>query len=266
MSVLTSAPLIAYRNLASGLSPVASSADASFPDDNLGNSLLESSVWHSASDVISSVTVDINLGSNLSIDIIALLGFNGSNGSVRTPLLSTHSDLSSPNYNPGSGSVFDLTYTHDVDDTPSYGRHLIVLPGQTITSRYGRLTLTDTTSSDNQLKGSVLWLGPAWQFPQGYDISTEPLGNYSGIPGVERRLRGWKLIVKALSEQDAVSLESIVNTRLRTGRLILIPHPTLPSLLHEALYCTITSYKRSYLPIISSTPWQVEIEFWEVED
>ncbi len=267
MPTLTSAPAIAYRNLAANLVVTSSSENPSFPSKNLGTSTLESQIWESVVGSLTSVSNIVDLGSVSSIDIVALLGFNGSDTSSRTLHLANNSSFSPLLYST-TGSSFDLTYTtHILNDTPSYGRHLLILPSSTINAKNVRLLLTDTSSPNNHLKGSVLWVGPLWQFPQGYDISTEPLGEYVGVPGVERRVKGWKLIVKGLSETDSVNIESVINTKLRSGRLILIPHPTKPSILHEVMYCTLTSYKRTYLPIIShDTPYQAEIEFREVED
>lgn len=275
MPLLTSSPAIAYLNLAKGKTITVSSANASFPGSNLSNSLLsgDGATWRSGNGVLTGVTVDADLESSQDVDIVALLGTNLTDSATRTPLSSEASNFSSPEYNPSSGPAFDLTYSSIISDIPDYGRHLIVLPGQTYNSRYWRFTLNDSGNPYNYLKAAVFWIGPIYQFnqawtsdPQGLDSSSEPTFEFIGSPGIEKSLEGWKLVIKGLSEKSSRKILSIVKNKLRTGRLVVIPHPTdTKTFIHEIMYCTIVGFRRNLIPGVSLF-WQVEIEFQNVED
>jgi hypothetical protein len=102
------------------------------------------------------------------------------------------------------------------------------------------------------------------------DITSTPTLEFIGSPGVERPINGWRVIVTNMSEGDSRKIISIVRNKMRTGRLLFIPHPLNPELfLHEVMYCTLASFNRNMIPAFDSSGdqlWQVEIEFREVED
>lgn len=265
MATLTKAPALCYLNSASGRTVTVSSAATGYPGSNLSTSSL-TPVWRSVTGAVNPVNVDVDLGSAKDIDVIALLGFNGSDSATKSPVLSEASNFSSPEYNPGSSSAYDTTYSALLTDTPITGRHLIHFPGTTYNSRYARLTLSNSGNPDNYLKGSVLWVGPIWQ-PPGMDIGSEPMLYYSGVPGAQRAIQGWKISMLGLSEAESRKLLSILKVKLSAGRYLLVPHPTdTKTFLHEAIYCTkVGDIKRNIMPK-AQNHWQVDVEFKEVED
>lgn len=272
MTTLTSSFAIGYVNHANGKTITATTAATGYPASNLNSSTL-SSAWHSTGGSLTNQNLDVDLGSSLDVDIIALIGTNLREATAsRTPVMSENSNYSSPEYNPGSSGAFDTTYPALADDTPSYGRNLIVFPGTTLNSRYGRLTVSDSGHPSNFLTGRVLWFGPIWQplisFPVkegSFKKRREPVG----VPGLERGLRVLDVQLDVLSEAEGRALESICGERLRTRRLLVVPRPDQPATwASEALYCTLTG-----LPTLTAWPqggglifWRVSLTFRECED
>lgn len=266
MAILTKAPAICYLNQAAEKTITVSSAATGYPGSNLSLSGM-TPVWRSVAGVLTSVTVDVDLASARDIDVVALLGFNGQDSATKTPILSEASNFTSPEYAPGSSSAYNVTYAPLLSDIPITGRNLIHFTGQTYNSRYARLSLSDSGNSDNYLKASVLWVGPVWQPPSGMDIGSEPMLHFSGVPGAQRVLSGWKLSMLGLSEAESRALISILKVKLSAGRFLLVPHPLdSKTFLHEAIYCTrVGDIKRNIMPK-AQAHWQVDIEFKEVED
>lgn len=266
MTTLTQAPAICYLNSASGRTITVSSAATGYPGSNLSLSGM-TPVWRSVTGTVNPVNVDSDLGSSKDIDVIALLGFNGSDAATFTPVFSEASNFSTQEYFPSSMSAYNTTYAPLLTDTSIVGRHLIHFPGQTYNSRYTRLILANSGNPDNYLKGSVLWVGPVWQPPHGMDIGSEPMLYYSGVPGAQRAIQGWKISMLGLSEAESRKLLSILKVKLAAGRYLLVPHPLdTKTFLHEAIYCTkIGEVRRSIMPK-AQAHWQVDIEFKEVED
>lgn len=271
MAILTSSFAIGYYNHASGKTITATTSGTGYPASNLSSARLSSS-WRSATGSLTSQNVDVDLGSSLSIDVIALIGTNLTDAANRTPKTAENSAFSSPEYNPGSANVFDTSYPVLLTNTHRYGRNLIVLPGSTLSSRYVRVTLNNSGHVDGHLSARVYWVGPLWQplysfaGREGtYKRRLETVGN----PGVERSLSYLEVTFDALTEAEGVALQSLCTTRLRTGRLLVIPRPDQPATWQtEAFYCTLAS-----LPTLSAWPqggglsyWKVGLVFKECED
>lgn len=272
MTTLTSSFAIGYVNHANGKTITATTSATGYPASNLNSPSL-SLGWKSTSGSLTNQNLDVDLGSSKDVDLIALIGTNLREASAtRSPVMSENSNYSSPEYNPGSASAFDTTYPPLADDTPPYGRNLIVLPPSTLNARYGRLTVSDSGHTDNYLSGRVLWFGPIWQplisFPckeGSFKKRRDPVG----VPGMERGLRVMDVQLDVLSEAEGRALESICGERLRSRRLIVIPRPDQPATwASEVLYCTLGS-----LPTLTGWPqgageilWKVQLTFKECED
>lgn len=264
MPTLTAAPAIGYVNRASGATVTTATAASGYPATNLANARM-GSLWRSTADT--SEEVDVDLGSSLDIDVMALLGTNLTDAADKTPVTSEASDYSSPEHNPGQSDVFDTTYTAKLDDEPVYGRHLIHLPGSTLNSRYVRLTLDDGANPDGYVQARVYWAGPIWQPPYGMDYASELEEEFVGSPGVERYLRTWEITLKGLSEAEAREWRSILRNKLRSGRYLIIPRPTLAAtFINEALYATLAEAPRVRAMPTYPIRYSVVAKFREVED
>jgi len=265
MPTLTAAPAICYINRASGKTITATTAASGYAASNLNNARMSSS-WRSTALTAQRLVADLTSATD--IDVIALLGFNGEDDATLTAKTSENSDLSSHEYSSGSVNAFDTTYTAKLSDTPVYGRHTITFPGTTQNSRYvGYDTLNDSGNPDTYLQGRVLWAGPVWQPPYGMAYESEMLEEMVGNPGAERYLRIWKLTLKGLTEAQSRELLSILRNKLRSGRYLIVPRPTLTAtFVNEAIYATLAEpAKRRAMPTKTVT-WSVDVAFREVED
>jgi hypothetical protein len=275
MATLTGSIAIGYLNHASGGTITATTSATGYPASNLSNSRLSSS-HRTTTGSLTSQNIDVDLASSRDIDVISLIGTNLSDSATRSPVTSEASDYTSPEYNPGSGNVFDLTYPGLVSDTPRYGRNLIVLPGSTLNSRYVRLTLNNSGNVDNFLSSRVYWAGPLWQPAISFAVQGEPYRKRRvlvGSPGIERYLTCLEIDLHVLTEAEGRALESICSARLRTGRLLVIPRPTQPATwLSEAIYCTLDPDVPEAISLTawpqggSVLLWKVTLKFKEVED
>lgn len=273
MGTLTSIVAIGYLNRASGATMAATTADGSYPVANLANARL-SSPYRSTAGSLTGQSIDVDLGATYTdLDVMALLGCNFQDAATRSPVLSTHSDYSSPVYNPGSGNAFDVsTYPALVADVPTYGRNMIVFPGSSKSARYARFTCADSGNPSNYLSARVYWVGPVWQPVIGIDMGDGGLERdleYVGEPGMERRLEIMRYSHAFLTEGEARQFRSIARTKLRTGRLLVVARPLSPSvwLNGEALHCSMRSVSKE-TPVFAngSYHWKVTLEFIEVED
>lgn len=276
MAALTGSIAIAYLNQASGKTVTATTSATGYPATNLSTSLL-SQAWRSTSGSLTSQFLTVDLGSSKDIEIIALVGVNLSDAATRTPLTSDTSDFSVLEYNPGSASVFDLTWPALVSDASRYGRNLIVLPGvthPTLNSRYVSVSLSNAGIGNppNYLSARVYWVGSLWQPTYSYAGQPDTFRKRAetiGEPGMERFIRFLDVDLHCLSEAEGRALESLCLARLRTGRLFVLMRPTQPaSFQSEAIYCTLVG-----MPVLSAWPqggglnfWKVKLTFRECED
>lgn len=271
MATLTSSLAIGYVNRAAGKTITATTSATGYPASNLSTSRLSSS-WRSTAGSLTNQQLIADLTTSQNVDIIALIGTNLDDDATREPKTSESSNLSSPEYNPGSDDVFDLSYPDLAELEPVYGRNLIVLPGQTLNSRYVGLLLSDSGNADNFLSARVFWAGPLWQPQISFGMKDgsfirryEPVGN----PGLERFLTFLDISLDVLSEAEGNALRSIILERLRTRRLLVIPRPGEAATWQaEALYCTLaggvklTAWPQGGGEII----WKVQLSFKECED
>lgn len=265
MADLLSSPAIAYLNLADGRTITASSSAAGYPASRLSNSLLSES-WRSVTAALTSITIDADLGSSQDIDIAALVGVNLEDDHTRRLQLDDSATFATvPNDHDSTlGSGFDVTLGALMEDHPSHGRNLIYFPGETINSRYARFTLNDTGNPDNHLRASVLWAGPVWQAETGMQWDWELVDDIVGSPGVEAPVREWKLAYKLLTEAEARELRSILRNKLRSGRYLIVPHPTdTTTLIHEAIYATLSTPARILPQPTYPRTYSVEMVFRE---
>jgi hypothetical protein len=269
MATLTSSFAIGYTNHATGKTVTATSTTAGYVASNLNTPRLSSS-WRSVG--LTSQNVNVDLGSSLDMDVIALIGTNLTDSATRTPVTSENASYTSPEYNPGSANVFNLTTPTLVTPNYRYGRNLIVLPGSTLNSRYVRQTLNNSGNPAGFISSRVYWVGPLWQPATSFgmkDGTFKKRKELVGEPGVERYISLIDVSFDVLSEAEGIALESLCATRLRTGRLLVIPRPTQPATWQsEALYCTLQG-----MPTLTGWPqggglifWRVQLTFRECED
>lgn len=275
MATLTSSLAIGYLNHASGKTITATTSASGYPASNLSQAGLSSS-WHSATGSLTSQQLVADLVSSRDIDVIALIGTNLEDDATRTAKTSENSNLSSPEYDSGSGDAFNLTnqglLDSSLDDVSVYGRNVIVLPGSTKNSQYVGLLLSDSGNPDNHLSGKVFWAGPLWQPQISFGMKDgsfikrlEPVGN----PGLERFMTFLDVSLDVLSEAEGEALRSICVARLRSGRLLVIPRPDQAATWQsEALYCTLNGgVKLTNWPQGGGEQkWKVQLTFKECED
>ena len=274
MASLTGSIAIGYTNHASGKVITTTTAATGYPATDLSNSRLfgPGAVYRSTTGSLTTQNIDVDLASAQNIDIIALIGNNLSDAATRIPVTSENSGYTSPEYNPGSANVFDLTYPALISDIPRQGRNLIILPGTTLNSRYVRVTLNDSGNTNNFISSRVYWVGSLWQptysfqaVPDTYRKKRELIGS----PGVQRYITILEVDLPALSEAEGRALESLCSARLTTGRLMVLIRPDQPATWQgEVIYCTLVG-----LPTLSGWPqgggtilWKVTLIFRECED
>lgn len=218
--------------------------------------------WRSST--LTSVNLDADLGANYDIDVLALIGVNLDDDATRTPVIDDTAGFGSPLYAPGSSNAFDLTNAELLPHRPNHGRNLIILPGSTITGRYTRITLNDSGNPDNYLAARTYWAGPIWQPPWGINEASELSTLFIGQAGVERYLRKWRIVFNALTRAEQFKIKSVLLAKLRSGVVLLIPHPTVAStFVEEAIMARMVG--EPSIQMMASFPyWTVEVEFLEV--
>lgn len=274
MATLTSSLAIGYTNHAEGRTITATTAASGYAASNLSSALL-SSAWRSTTGSLTAQTLIADLASAKDIDLIALIGFNGQNSATGSYTTSEASNLSSPEYGPTSAASWDATtWPYLLDDSGPYGRNLIHFPGTTKNSRYVGITLADSGNPSNYLSGRVLWAGPILQPSESFSIETEKWAIRPvpiGAPGLQRSLRALDFELTMVSEAEGRKLESLIRVKLSTGRLLVVPRPTMPeSFLSEALYCRLDLEKappaRYIIPTSGGLRWRMSMSFLECED
>lgn len=279
MATLTGHLAIGYLNHALGAGMTVTTAATGYGAVNLALPGLSTS-WRSTTGSLTSQTLIADLTSARDIDLIALIGFNGDDDAAATFKTSENSNLSSPEYDSGSLTWDATTYPELITDATTrravypYGRNLINFPGTTKNSRYAGITLSDSGNPDNYLSGRVFWAGPIFQPSEGFSIEHEKWAirrQLIGSPGMQRSLRALDFELTMVSEAEAVKLESLIAARLSTGRLVVVPRPTLTStFLSEALYCRLDLEKsppaRYIIPVSGGLRWKISLTFLECED
>jgi hypothetical protein len=280
MATLTSSLAIGYLNHALGAGMSATTNAAGYLPVNLATPKLSTS-WRSSTGSLTSQQLIADLTSSRDIDVIALVGFNGEDDATATIKTSEASNLSSPEYNPGSAPAWDATtYPYLLTDRATqeaiypYGRNLIHFPGITKNSRYVGISLSDSGNPNNRLSGRVFWAGPVFQPADSFLIEHEKFVKRRvpiGTPGMQRSLRALDLELYMLTEGEAIKVESLMAARLGTGRLLVVPRPTMPeTFLDEALYCRLDLEKnppaRSVIPTSGGLRWKMHLTFLECED
>lgn len=267
MATLTSSPAIGYQNLADGRTITASSSATGYAASRLANPLL-SQPWKSVSGVLTSVTVDVDLGSAQSFDLVGLIGVNFQDAHTRRWRNGEDSTFAAHEHQSGASAAsgFDLTYPSLLSDIPTWGRNLVYLPGSTQSSRYGRFDLNDSGNPDNLLLARVLWVGPIWQAATGMQWEWELMDDIVGMVGVERGIREWKLAYQVTTEVEARALRSVLRNKLRSGRYYIVPHPTdTATFINEAVYATLKQPARILPQPTAPRTYSVEMIFREIE-
>lgn len=269
--MLTSSFAVCYNNLALSKTITATTSATGYPASNLSQARLSTSHRTTAGS-LTTQNIDLDLSSSQAIDVIALIGTNLTDAATRTPILSNASNFTSPLYAPGSGNVFNLSYPDVVTVSYRYGRNLIILPSQTYSPRYVRVTLNNSGNPSNYLSSRIYWVGPLWQPQISFSLkdgSFKKRLEFIGDPGLEKFLTVLEVSLDALTEAEGEALRSICAAKMRTGRLLVIPRPDQPATWQgEAVYCTLQGP-----PTLTAWPqgggemrWKVQLTFRECED
>lgn len=275
MTILTSELVIGYLNLASGKTITATTAATGFPASNLADPRLQATLWRSTAGSLTSQNIDVDLGSSSPYDIVALLGTNLEDSATRQPYGDDVSNFATPDWTPGSASVFDVSVPPLLSGRDGwfvFGRHLIIFTETTQTDRYVRVTLNNSGNTDNYLRAAVSWIGPIIQLP--FDIAWEPAPwKFVGVPGSDRIQRLHTFTFKAVTLQQKVYLESLIYKLKRSGRMLLVPRPTRKETWQsEAIYCTFSDNNPvQWVKMLARSGnhgdlWQCVINFVEVID
>lgn len=275
MAALTSQLAIGYQNLASGKTVTSTTAATGYPASNLSDPRLQTTLWRSTTGSLTSQNVDVDLSSSQSYDVVGLLGTNLEDSATRTPLGDDVNNFATPDWAPGSASVFDTSVPPLLsgrDGWLVFGRHLIIFTLTTQTDRYVRVTLNNSGNADNYLRAAVYWVGPIIQLS--FDALWEPAPwRFSGVPGSDRIQRLHTFTFRALTFQQKVYLESLLYKLKRSGRLLLVPRPDKKETYqNEAIYCTFAEndpirwVRMLAMSGQSGDLWQCVVNFIEVID
>jgi hypothetical protein len=220
---------------------VASQEATGFDADNLKIPNYSSS-WHSTS-VAGTVTIDLDLGSVKSdIESIILHGVNLTSAATIRVIADSNAGFPSPEHDTTTIDAFDITLSQlsGIDDTPSWGRVILVLLSPAWTGRYIRISLTDTTNADGYLKVSYVSIGPIAQFGPA-QWSTRPIAE--GRKGTEIVLTQHSLSYKRVSESVRRQILSLSRALRMTGRFTCIPQPGIgreSTYIHEVILCELS--------------------------
>jgi len=125
---------VAYLNYAQDATITASSTATGYLAANLAKAPLYTSIWRSVTSSVTNVTLTADLGSSKDIDLLGLLGFNGSNAATVRLQAGESSTMATTEYDTTSAvAAFDTTLTELAVPTGKsafapYGRHLLYLP------------------------------------------------------------------------------------------------------------------------------------------
>lgn len=166
---------IAYNNYALGGTVTASSSATGYAASSLTKSGLYSQVWRSVTSTVTNVTLTADLGSSKDIDLLGLLGFNGSNAATVRLQAGESSTMATTEYDTTSAvSAFDTTLTDPTMPTgrplyPSFGRHLLYLP------QYGASPGSATQTRASWTREAIYCVWDAERPPEKVPLPTVPL-------------------------------------------------------------------------------------------
>lgn len=207
---------------------------ATLPIENLAGESRRK-VWRSTATGTTGAYAQADLGSALSVDVVALLNVNWTTGATVGIKSSANSDMSSPDLNVSLSSSGLTPYL----DTTS--KQFVYPLSSTSTRRYWRVTVTDTSLS--YIEAGKMILGPVtvptrnfspeWsEFSEDRSIISESVGGDTFV-NLRTVKRGVELELKSLTEGEATGF----------ARTLMVTHgrskPFLTVLSHDA-----TAYAR----------------------
>lgn len=222
------------------------------------------------------------------IDIVALINHNLSQSATWRVRLSAASDMSSPVYDSGTVAAWApvggygslpwgvFSWGDDVQpfELAFYNASSFAVCPSTVSARYLRVDLTDTTNSAGYLQAGRLVAGPAW-FPSlnmmfGWSIGwidestvDRSLGGQVYIDE-KPRYRVVRFSMASLAEEEALAqgFDFLQRRKGVAGDVLMIPQPGRSDLfLHEAIYGRM----RSLGPVVGPSPFVRSIDF-EIEE
>jgi hypothetical protein len=83
---------------------------------------------------------------------------------------------------------------------------------------------------------------------------------------LEVTVREWKLVYKLLTQAEAVAIRSVLRSKMRSGRYLIVPHPLeTKTFLEEAIYATMVGgYRILPQPVASARSFSLEMTFREL--
>lgn len=166
---------IAYNNYGLGGTVTASSTASGYAASALTKSTLYNQVWRSVTSTVTNVTLTLDMGSAKDIDLLGLLGFNGSNEATVRLQAGESSTMASTEYDTTSAvNVFDTTLTDPTMPSgkplyPSFGRHLLYLP------QYGASPGNVTQTRASWVREAIYCTWDAERPPEKVPLPTVPL-------------------------------------------------------------------------------------------
>jgi len=244
----------------------ASSEDSAYPAANLYVPRL-SQPWRSAAGVVTSVNVDIDLGSSVPIQCVWLLATNLSDAATMRHKFSDTALGNTDKWDSGTVNVFDLSLATLQPYAYPWGRHLAYYPNPSITARYVRIVLNDSGNVDGYLRGCYPGAEQIWQPAINFDANWNRNPDFVGDFGAQAGLRHHTLTFHRLTVSESSQLQSLWNSLLNVGRILVNPQPTkLDHFVRDMIWCTVPKFPTTVPVDRTGKLWTSEVEFVEVDE
>jgi len=224
--------------------------------------------WRSALGVVTGVHVTVDLGAVMQVRGAALGCSNLTPGvATRRVLYSTHSDLSSPVGDSGSGVAIDTSASGAAARTPPWGEHVVhVLPAE-VSCRYVDFELDDPLNADGYLRASIAVVGRGFQPGRGIQVggNSERDTTFVGTQIFRIPLRGWTFDW-ILTDQEKADLDSILSAASGIHRMLFLLNPADPtSYRQDAIWCNHPADLKR-VPTQKKRWWTMTVTFTEVAE
>jgi len=234
----------------------AGSEETTLPGINLQNAQ-PSKKWRTTS--LSNIYVEIDLTAAKEINLVALIGHNGSStGTWRVRAATSQANLTAaPGYDSGSVSLFATTKPTGWTELPT----ILWLGSSTQTYRWWRFDVTDASNTDGYFQAGRLYVSFAWQPTVNIQyngaiawIDPSPVGQSVGgqMYPTPRALRRVIEFSFDFLDEDEMMNNAFEIDRLRgsSGDVLFIRDPAATTHLHRN---TIYGLIRDLQPIINTT-------------
>lgn len=229
----------------------------------------------------------VDFGQNRIVDIVALLAHNLTQAATWRVRLSLASDMSSPLYDSGTvdawppvggfgnlpWGVFSWGNELSSNELAFYsGQSFAILP-DSVTARYLRVDIVDTSNTAGYIEAGRLVAGPAW-FPSrnllygwsiGWQDDSTVDKSLGGQTFVDQKplYRVLRFALTGIEEAELMSnsFDFLQRRKGLSGDLLFIPQPQRPEmLLHEAIYGRLRSMTPVTNPSVGVRAQEFELE------